>query len=282
MKFRKNKQSCISLKPANGFSGCAKESSNPPQPSGILNGFLSILVSISFLTFLLVLSCSSRNRETTEFYKIHQDPWKDKAEQMVNTQIAARGVSDPAVLRAMKNTPRHLFVPDESSHLAYNDHPLPIGFNQTISQPYIVGLMTELLELSGQEIVLEIGTGSGYQASILSQLVSKCYSIEVVEELADKSKKTLSDLGYDNVTVKWGDGYQGWPEHAPFDAIIVTAAPEEIPEKLIEQLKTGGKMVIPVGKFYQELLLITKKEKGFKQKQIIPVRFVPMIHPYEQ
>jgi protein-L-isoaspartate(D-aspartate) O-methyltransferase len=198
---------------------------------------------------------------------------------MVNTQIAARGVSDLAVLRTMKNTPRHLFVPEEVSHLAYEDHPLPIGYNQTISQPYIVGLMTELLELSGDEVVLEIGTGSGYQSAILSQLVSECFSIEVVEELASRSKKTLSDLGYNNVTIKWGDGYKGWPEKAPFDAIIVTAAPEEIPEKLIEQLKTGGKMVIPVGKYYQELLVITKKETGFKEKQIIPVRFVPMIHP---
>jgi len=246
-----------------------------------LNGFLSILISISFLAFLLILSCSSRHRETSEFYKTYQEPWKEKAEQMVNTQIAARGVSDFAVLRAMKNTPRHLFVPDEVSHLAYNDHPLPIGYNQTISQPYIVGLMSGLLELTGEEIVLEIGTGSGYQASILSQLVKECYSIEVVEELAKRSTKTLTELGYNNVTVKWGDGYQGWPEKAPFDAIIVTAAPEEIPEKLIEQLKTGGKMVIPVGKYYQELLLITKKENGFKQKEVIPVRFVPMVHPDE-
>ena len=247
-----------------------------------MNGFISILATLSFLAFLLILSCSSRNRETSEFYKTYQEPWKEKAEQMVNTQIAARGVSDFAVLRVMKNTPRHLFVPNEVSHLAYDDHPLPIGYNQTISQPYIVGLMTGLLELSGDEVVLEIGTGSGYQAAILSQLVSECFSIEVVEELAKSSKKTLSDLGYNNVTVKWGDGYQGWPEKAPFDAIIVTAAPEEIPEKLIEQLKTGGYMVIPVGKYYQELLLITKKETGFKKKQIIPVRFVPMIHPGER
>jgi protein-L-isoaspartate(D-aspartate) O-methyltransferase len=246
-----------------------------------LDGFLSILASLSFLAFLLILSCSSRNRETTEFYKTYQDPWKEKAEHMVNTQIAARGVTDVAVLRAMKNTPRHLFVPGEVSHLAYSDHPLPIGYNQTISQPYIVGLMTELLDLSGNETVLEIGTGSGYQASILSQLAGECYSIEIVEELAKRSEKTLSELGYDNVVVKWGDGYQGWPEKAPFDAIIVTAAPEEVPEKLIEQLKTGGRMVIPVGKFYQELLLITKKERGFKQEQIIPVRFVPMVHPKE-
>jgi len=247
-----------------------------------LNGFLSVLFSISFLALLLVLSCSSRNRETSEFYNTYQEPWKEKAKSMVNTQIAARGVSDFAVLQAMKNTPRHLFVPDEVSHLAYNDNPLPIGYNQTISQPYIVGLMSALLELSGEEIVLEIGTGSGYQASILSQLVKECYSIEVVEELAIRSTKTLSGLGYDNVTVKWGDGYKGWPEKAPFDAIIVTAAPEEIPEKLLEQLKTGGKMVIPVGKYYQELLLITKKETGYKRKEVIPVRFVPMVHPDEQ
>jgi len=244
-----------------------------------LNGILSILATLFFLAFLLIISCSSRNRRTSEFYDLYQDPWKEKATRMVNSQIASRGVTDAFVLRAMKNTPRHLFVPDEVSHLAYNDHPLPIGYNQTISQPYIVGLMTELLELSGDEKVLEIGTGSGYQASILSQLVTECYSIEVVEELAIRSAKTLADLGYNNVTVKFGDGYQGWPEKAPFDAIIVTAAPEEIPEKLVEQLKEGGRMVVPVGKYYQELLLITKKEKGFRRKNIIPVRFVPMIHP---
>ncbi|KPK86426.1 MAG: protein-L-isoaspartate O-methyltransferase [Bacteroides sp. SM23_62_1] len=198
---------------------------------------------------------------------------------MVSDQIVARGISDTRVINAMKNTPRHLFVPDDLIEYAYNDHPLPIGYGQTISQPYIVAIMTELLELSGTDKVLEIGTGSGYQAAILSQLADTCYSIEIVRELAELSSKRMDELGYKNVVVKWGDGYLGWPEHAPFDAIIVTAAPEELPEELVNQLKTAGKMVVPVGKLYQSLLLITKTKKGYQQRNIIPVRFVPMVHP---
>ena len=245
----------------------------------LLNGSLSIPVSLSLLAFLLIISCASRQREIPDFFQSVQASWKEKAEHMVTTQIISRGVSNEAVLEAMKNTPRHLFVPAEISHLAYNDNPLPIGYNQTISQPYIVGLMSELLEVSDEDIVLEIGTGSGYQAAILSHLVKKCYSIELVEPLAVRSKEILANLGYTNVTVKCGDGYQGWPERAPFDAIVVTAAPEEIPENLVEQLKVGGTMVVPVGKYYQELIVIKKKEKGYTKKNIIPVRFVPMVHP---
>lgn len=200
---------------------------------------------------------------------------------MVVNQIIARGVADNRVIEAMKITPRHLFVPEDVIDYAYNDHPLPIGYGQTISQPYIVALMTELLNLKGDEKVLEIGTGSGYQAAILSQLADSCFSIEVVQELAEISANRLRDMGYNNVVVKWGDGYKGWPNHAPFDAIIITAAPEKIPEELINQLKTGGKMVVPVGTLYQNLLVIIKTHKGYQQKNIIPVRFVPMIHPDE-
>ncbi len=198
---------------------------------------------------------------------------------MVESQIISRGVSDPAVIRAMKNTPRHLFLPENLRNYAYNDQPLPIGSGQTISQPYIVALMTEYLELTGNEKVLEIGTGSGYQASILSQLADTCYTIEVVKELAATSAERLERLGYDNVVVKWGDGYKGWPEHAPFDRIIITAAPEEIPQELVNQLGAGGRMVVPVGVHVQDLVLITKTSRGIRKQSIIPVRFVPMIHP---
>ena len=188
-----------------------------------------------------------------------EDWWKEEVEIMVNTQIVSRGVEDGRVINAMKKTPRHRFVPKKIEKIAYSDRPLPIGEGQTISQPYIVALMTELLELKGKEKVLEIGTGSGYQAAILSQLAGECYSIEIVETLAHSAKAILKQLGYDNVLVKWGDGYQGWPEHAPFDRIIITAAPEEIPQKLITQLKVGGRMVLPVGKWNQELILTPKQ-----------------------
>ena len=165
---------------------------------------------------------------------------------------------------------------------AYSDRPLPIGEGQTISQPYIVALMTELLKLNKSDRVLEIGTGSGYQAAVLSSLAKEVYSIEIVKSLAESAKEKLKTLGYANVTVKWGDGYQGWIEHAPFDAIIVTAAPDQIPQALIEQLKPESRLVIPVGTYFQELKVITKGPKyNIKEENIIPVRFVPMVHPKE-
>ncbi len=206
--------------------------------------------------------------------------WQEKASKMVETQILARGVTDEKTLNIMRTTPRHMFIPDQQHPFAYMDSALPIGYNQTISQPYIVGLMTSLLQLKEKDKVLEIGTGSGYQAAILSPLCKLVFTIEIVKELADQSKKTLQQLGYNNVLTRWGDGYQGWPEEAPFDAIIVTAAPPEIPQKLIEQLKIGGRLVIPVGNYWQELKVITKQNDGTLDKQfIIPVRFVPMVHP---
>ena len=199
---------------------------------------------------------------------------------MVDSQIMARGVSDDHVLNIMRQTPRHEFIPVEQQPNAYMDYPLPIGYEQTISQPYIVGLMTSLLQLKGHEKVLEIGTGSGYQAAVLSPICADVFSIEIVKELAERSSQTLIQLGYDNIHVKWGDGYQGWPNEAPFDAVIVTAAPPEIPPKLFEQLKIGGRLVIPVGRRWQELLVITKLEGGIMDKEsVIPVRFVPMVHP---
>ncbi len=205
--------------------------------------------------------------------------WKSRADRMVESQIVSRGVRDPDVIRVMKNTPRHKFIPANLSDHAYDDNPLPIGSGQTISQPYIVALMTEYLQLTGSEKVLEIGTGSGYQAAVLSPLVDTCYSIEVVKSLAREASGKLDVMNYDNVVVKWGDGYKGWPEHAPFDRIIITAAPPQIPEKLVEQLAVGGRMVLPVGSHFQELILITKTNKGVRKKTIIPVRFVPMVHP---
>ena len=199
---------------------------------------------------------------------------------MVEDQIIKRGVEDPRVLDVMKVVERHKFVPEKYSESAYKDGPLPIGHGQTISQPFIVAFMTENLKLEPSHKVLEIGTGSGYQAAVLSELCDHVYTIEIVDELANESAERLVRLGFNNITVRSGDGYKGWPEEAPFDRIMVTAAPEEIPELLTEQLAEGGVMVIPVGKQYeiQYLWVITKEADGsIKKEKILPVRFVPMI-----
>jgi protein-L-isoaspartate(D-aspartate) O-methyltransferase len=195
---------------------------------------------------------------------------------MVRTQIRARGIENARVLEAMGRVPRHLFVAEELRGAAYEDHPLPIGHEQTISQPYIVALMTDLLDLDGDETVLEIGTGSGYQAAILGELAARVYTIEIVEPLAEESRARLAELGYENVHVRAGDGYRGWPEHAPFDAIILTAAPPAIPQPLIDQLAVGGILAAPIGDVYQELVVMEKTAQGLEQRQVIPVRFVPM------
>ncbi|MCD4780164.1 MAG: protein-L-isoaspartate(D-aspartate) O-methyltransferase [Candidatus Omnitrophica bacterium] len=199
--------------------------------------------------------------------------------QMVEHQIKRRGIKDPRVLAAMQKVPRHLFVPSSYRNQSYEDHPLPIGKGQTISQPFIVSVMTELLELDGSEKVLEIGTGSGYQAAILAELAKEVYTVEIINSFADESKKLLQTLGYENVHVFWGDGYKGWPEHAPYDAIIVTAAPKKIPQALVDQLKEGGRLVIPVGHFYQKLKLVIKQNGRMIEKNIVAVNFVPMVHP---
>ena len=199
---------------------------------------------------------------------------------MVEDQIIKRGVEDPRVLDVMKVVERHKFVPEKYSESAYKDGQLPIGHGQTISQPFIVAFMTENLKLEPSHKVLEIGTGSGYQAAVLSELCDHVYTIEIVDELANESAKRLKRLGFENVTVRSGDGYNGWPEEAPFDRIMVTAAPEEIPQQLIVQLAEGGIMVIPVGKQYeiQYLWVLTKEVGGIiKKEKILPVRFVPMI-----
>ncbi len=197
---------------------------------------------------------------------------------MVETQISQRGVNDLAVLDAMISVPRHVFVPPDMRGSSYQDSALPIGYSQTISQPYIVGLMTEQLGLTEESRVLEIGTGSGYQAAVLSEITRHVYTIEIIEELFIRTGKILEYAGYSNVRMKNDDGYFGWEEYAPFDAIIVTAAAGHVPPPLIEQLKTGGKMIIPVGSIYevQILVLVTKTETGIRTEQLIPVRFVPM------
>lgn len=205
--------------------------------------------------------------------------WKKEAKKMVRSQLTSRGISDRRVLLVMENTPRHLFVPENLRLAAYRDGPLPIGEEQTISQPYIVALMTELLKLKGHEKVLEIGTGSGYQAAVLSQLVDTCYTIELVQKLEERTTPLLRQLGYNNVVTLCGDGYKGWPEHAPFDRIIITAAPAEIPQTLVDQLKPDGIMVLPVGRYSQELIVVTKSRGEIKRERIIPVRFVPMVKP---
>lgn len=228
-------------------------------------------ILIAFLTLFLLASTSCEEKASDK-----EKLFTEARIAMVKNQIEARGIEDTLVLQAMLDVKRHLFVPEQYRNMSYYDRPLPIGVEQTISQPYIVAIMTELLQLDGDDKVLEIGTGSGYQAAILAEIAKEVYTIEIIEVLAKNSEKLLSELDYKNITVKCGDGYKGWSEHAPFDGIIVTCAPPEIPQPLIDQLAEGGKMVIPVGEFYQELLLIEKIEGKIKEKSIIPVRFVPM------
>jgi protein-L-isoaspartate(D-aspartate) O-methyltransferase len=195
---------------------------------------------------------------------------------MVESQIAARGVREPAVLDAMRTVPRHRFVPPAESRFAYTDGPLPIGHEQTISQPYIVALMTELVRPNRKMKVLEVGTGSGYQAAVLAECVGEVYTIEIVEALGRQAEKLLADLGYRNVHVRVGDGYDGWPEAAPFDAIMITAAPEQIPQPLLDQLKPGGRLVLPLGAGAQDLVVVTKTDHGIVREVVTAVRFVPM------
>ncbi len=215
-----------------------------------------------------------RGRKTS--LKFTEEQFMEQRMNMVEHQIRARGVKNEKVLEAMREVPRHKFVPEDYRGFSYHDSPQPIGEGQTISQPYIVALMTELMEPEEGDVILEVGTGSGYQAAVLAEIVKEVYTIEIIESLAKQAEKTLDSLEYDNVHVRCGDGFKGLPEHAPFDGIIVTCAPSEIPPPLIEQLEVGGTLVIPVGEFYQELKAVTKTEKGVEKKTVIPVRFVPM------
>jgi protein-L-isoaspartate(D-aspartate) O-methyltransferase len=202
--------------------------------------------------------------------------------RMVADQIEARGISDPRVLAAMRKVPREEFVPPDLRPLAHQDHPLPIEAGQTISQPYIVALMTELAAVRSGSRVLEVGTGSGYQAAVLAELGAEVWSIEIIDSLARSASERLRRLGYKSVHVRQGDGYRGWPEHAPFDAIVVTAAPSEIPPPLKEQLAIGGRLVIPVGSGDANLVLVTRTAQGFASRAIAPVRFVPMTGEAQQ
>lgn len=228
---------------------------------------------ILLLGVLIIISCSFADQENQ---MTEEDRYKSERLEMVSKQIEGRGIKNENVLAAMRKVKRHLFVPEERRGFAYGDYPIPIGHQQTISQPYIVAVMTDLIEPEEDFTVLEIGTGSGYQAAILAEIVKEVYSIEIVEPLSKNSKALLKDLGYKNVHLKCGDGFYGWPDKAPFDAIIVTAAPPTTPKPLIDQLKIGGRLVIPVGKTWQELVVITRTKTGSNRDRVFSVRFVPM------
>ena len=234
------------------------------------NKYITIIRCFSFLAFFLLVQCTAQEKQDADFAR--------QRKLMVKIQIEARGIKDQKVINAMLKVERDKFVPDEYKSLAYEDHPLPIGEGQTISQPYIVALMTEVLDLKRTDKVLEIGTGSGYQAAILGEICDSVFTIEINKTLGERALALLDKLGYHNIIGKIADGYLGWEEYAPFDAIMVTCSPSHIPDPLKEQLAEGGKMIIPVGGTYiQELVLLTKEKGKISEKQIIPVRFVPMI-----
>lgn len=239
---------------------------------------LGVLFHLSSLT---ALGCASEPGSQSpavaaQNAAIVRDSFAFERDAMVDQQIRARGIKAPAVLKAMRKVPRHRFVPAPVQEMAYNDHALPIGSGQTISQPYIVAYMTEAADISPGETVLEIGTGSGYQAAILGEVAREVYTIEIIPELAESARNTLTELGYANVHAKTGNGYLGWPEHAPFDAILVTAAPDQVPQALVDQLALGGRMVVPVGEIVQNMMIIRKTRNGVVERRTIPVRFVPM------
>ena len=226
-----------------------------------------IFIIVIFLCCTLVISSACAQ----ESYEVQRN-------RMVREQIIARGITDSQVIRAMNKVERHLFVPEEYAQMAYSDGPLPIGYEQTISQPYIVAYMTEILKLKSGDSVLEIGTGSGYQAAVLAEICDSVYSIELVSQLGERASSLLKRLGYKNIKLKTGDGYKGWKENAPFDAIIVTCSPTHIPEPLEEQLAEGGRMIIPVGeKYVQQLVYMVKKNGKLHQQKVLPVAFVPMV-----
>jgi protein-L-isoaspartate(D-aspartate) O-methyltransferase len=236
------------------------------------------LVKLSFIiaTSLFLLACPAQ-RGAEDFYQVAR-------QRMVKEDIQKRGIDDKRVLQAMLKVERHLFVPENYRHMAYADRPLPIGEGQTISQPYIVALMTHYLYLNPEDEVLEIGTGSGYQAAVLAELAKKVYSIEIIEQLARTAQERLRALGYTNVWVKCGDGFYGWKEYAPYDAIIVTCAAPSIPQRLVEQLKEGGRMILPLGgePFHQSLTVLTKRSGRIEKQRITDVVFVPMTGEIEE
>jgi protein-L-isoaspartate(D-aspartate) O-methyltransferase len=230
---------------------------------------------VGVLLLLIVAACQGEPYTEADFGAARR--------RMVEEQLAGRGIKSHAVLEAMAAVPRHEFVPENVRKFSYADEPLPIGYGQTISQPYIVAFMTEQLDPQPADRILEIGTGSGYQAAILSRLVSEVYTIEIVEPLAKRAAADLKRLGYENIKVLAGDGYKGWPEHAPFDGIIVTCAPDHVPKPLVDQLRDGGRMIVPVGSpGMQELFLLRKRGTKVEQTAVLPVRFVPMTGKSDQ
>ena len=241
--------------------------------------------SLRLLLLIIILISAGCVEEVNNNGRNHQvsadvtsSPYYAERKAMVDSQMIARGIHNNEIINALLKVERHLFVPERYRNQAYGDHPLPIGEGQTISQPYIVAFMTQILDLKRTDKVLEIGTGSGYQAAVLGELSDHVYTIEINEPLGRRARELLKELDYDNVKVKIGDGYKGWKEHAPFDAIIVTCAPTHVPDPLKEQLKEGGRMIIPVGEFYdQRLLYIKKINNELKQQSEFPVRFVPMV-----
>jgi protein-L-isoaspartate(D-aspartate) O-methyltransferase len=252
-----------------------------------LSKFLSALLIYSLLLLINGACFTSwfsfpQNGNQKKTLENEKDKFARLREQMVRDQLQGRDIWDPRVLAAMLKVPRHEFVPGDLSDSAYEDNALPLKIGQTISQPYIVAYMTQALELHGTERVLEIGTGSGYQAAVLAEIVPDVYTIEILSELTEQAKSVLGKLGYRNIHFRVGDGYMGWPEYAPFDRIIVTAAPEDVPQPLIDQLKEGGRMVIPVGNIDQTLVVVQKDKLGVSRHSTIAVRFVPMTGKAQQ
>jgi protein-L-isoaspartate(D-aspartate) O-methyltransferase len=228
---------------------------------------------VFWLVFILITGCKAMKTKKTPSM---EEQFQELRYGMVENQIRGRGITDKNILTALRKVPRHKFVPTQLQDQAYRDEPLPIGENQTISQPYIVAYMSDQLDLKPHFKVLEIGTGSGYQAAILAELCDSVFTIEIIPELSKRAQTVIKALGYENIYFKIGDGYQGWVEKSPFDAIIVTAAPDHIPQPLVDQLATNGKMIIPVGDFFQDLILIQKTGRDITKEKKIPVRFVPM------
>jgi len=232
-----------------------------------------------YIKYFLILTISFYSTRCIQQDQ-NSDPYASARKKMVQYQIKARGIKNKAVINAMLAVERHLFVPEKFINQAYSDRPLPIDDGQTISQPYIVAYMTEILDLKNSDKVLEVGTGSGYQAAVLAELCDSVFSIEIISSLGNKAVALLDRIGIDNVYIKIGDGYQGWPEKSPFDAIIVTCSPTHIPQPLINQLAEGGRIIIPVGpKYYQKLVLMEKEKGKLIRKEVLPVRFVPMMDP---
>lgn len=239
---------------------------------------------VCLIGFVLLLSpaCSVQSlSEQASGQQLSEETFAAQRRKLVQV-LKSEGINSTTVLEAMLKVPRHKFVPSAHRARSYENRPLPIGHDQTISQPFIVGYMTEAAEIAPGEKVLEIGTGSGYQAAVLAEVAREVYTIEIISALAERAGNLLRELGYKNVQVKAGNGYLGWPEQAPFDAIVVTAAPDEVPQALVEQLALRGKMVVPVGSAFQQMVIITKSESGVVERRTIPVRFVPMTGKPEQ